>query len=197
MKSAEYKTILYHLSSPIKNTCFDYKHEIPIFLGWKKLQNQKIVDDNLLLYLDTHIMKQLQYQQIYSECGFKGTVPYYSESSLVKTLETIGIGRPSTFASIIQTLIERNYVELTDINGTAFDVVLHKLNEKHQIENIKSTETYGNEKRKLKITNVGIMAIKFLCDNFNDLFSYDYTSKMEDDLDKICNKEIDLSLIHI
>tara|TARA_Y100000022_G_C13253397_1_gene378346 strand:+ start:22 stop:2346 length:2325 start_codon:yes stop_codon:yes gene_type:complete len=189
MKPAEYKTVLYHLSSP-DDLHYDYKHEIPIFLGWKILQNNKSDTDNITLYLDSKINQVIPFNEIYSECCYHGNTPYYNESSLVKTLEKIGIGRPSTFASIIQTLIDRNYVNVTDIEGQTIEVTLYQLQHNNKLVSIKKNETHGSEKRKLKITNIGIMALEFLCNNFNDLFSYDYTSKMEDDLDKICSKEI-------
>ena len=144
------------------------------------MQNTKNNDlDQTTLFLDSNLGKQLHYNEIYSECVFKGNTPYYSESYLVKTLEKIGIGRPSTFASIIQTLIDRNYVVVTDIDGNTLDVILYQLTNDNKLVSIKKKESYGCEKRKLKITNVGIMALEFLCSKFNDLFSYDYTSKME------------------
>jgi DNA topoisomerase-1 len=106
-------------------------------------------------------------------------------------LERKGIGRPSTFASLIATLQEREYVEKTNLEGKEQEthhLLIHTPSTWPPKEEV-IKHTVGAEKNKLRVTPIGREAIQFLAKEFNDLFSYDYTAKMETDLDRIASGE--------
>lgn len=184
MSEYKYKYTGYNINSPLDKVYYEYIHEVPIFLGWKVL-NEKIANDDLTLFLNQQLNKtEIQYSKIYNEIINSKGIPYYSESSLVHKLEEIGIGRPSTFASIVNTIIERKYVEKKDIEGIKYNYKMFTLTPDNiSVTNI--TKTLGSEKNKLLITNIGILCYRFLNNVFNSLFSYNYTADMETELDKI------------
>lgn len=112
----------------------------------------------------------------------------YSEASIIKTLEADSIGRPSTFATILTKLFEKQYINKTDVRGEdkeTRNIILH--NNKIDIE--KATVTIGEEKSKLVPTNVGESVDKFLQDNFSYIIDKCFTAAMEDDLDKIADNK--------
>jgi DNA topoisomerase-1 len=119
-------------------------------------------------------------------------------------LEEKGIGRPSTFASLVDKIQERGYVKKEDVKGIIIDCNDYEL-EDDEIYVIDTKREFGNEKGKLLIQPLGIIVIEFLNKFFNNLFNYEYTKRMEDDLDKIskgnivwyelcrsCNNQIDV-----
>jgi DNA topoisomerase-1 len=126
----------------------------------------------------------VKYNKIYSEVTLHGRHSHYTEAGLIKKLEDLGIGRPSTFATIVDTIIERGYVKKMDIDGIIIKSNEYTLYE-NQIEIIEKEKTFGKERGKLLIQSMGILTIEFLIEHFNSLFSYDYTKKMELDLDEI------------
>lgn len=111
--------------------------------------------------------------------------PYrYTEASLVKQLEELGIGRPSTYAPTISTIISRNYVEKGTIEGVErkyLQVILQKGNLKEKT----LTETVGSDKGKLVPTDIGIIVNDFLVENFKNILDYNFTAKVEQDFDDI------------
>src|SRR5690606_37629282 len=111
--------------------------------------------------------------------------PYrYTEASLVKQLEELGIGRPSTYAPTISTIISRNYVERGTIEGVErkyLQITLQKENLKEKI----LTETVGSDKGKLVPTDIGIIVNDFLVENFKNILDYNFTAKVEQDFDDI------------
>jgi DNA topoisomerase IA len=109
---------------------------------------------------------------------------HYTEASLIKKLEDVGIGRPSTFASLVETLIDRGYVKKGDIEATNLNVTEYVL-EGGLIQEKAVEKKIGGEKGKLVIQPVGIVVAEFLTEHFGSLFAYDYTKAMESDLDKI------------
>ncbi len=108
----------------------------------------------------------------------------YTEASLVKQLEELGIGRPSTYAPTISTIISRNYVEKGTIDGVERKY-LQVILQKNEIKEKTLTETIGSDKGKLVPTDIGIIVNDFLVTHFENIMDYNFTAKVEQDFDDI------------
>ena len=191
MSEAKYYNTPVTITAPNDLT---YKHiiEVPFFLGFTKLieesKTKTIEDQNvgsaLILYIQSSPKKNISYNKIISTLSLHGKQSHYTEASLIKKLEDLGIGRPSTFAMIVHTIIERGYVKKTDIEGITIKTNEYTL-EKNIIQKVEKDKIFGNEKGKLVIQPIGTIVTEFLYSHFCSLFSYDYTKKMEAMLDKI------------
>ena len=108
----------------------------------------------------------------------------YTEASLVKKMEELGIGRPSTYAPTISTIQKREYVTRGDVPGVTqyFNVITLKNN---KITEKKGKENYGAEKGKLLPTDIGILVNKFLLRYFESIIDYNFTANVEKEFDKI------------
>jgi DNA topoisomerase-1 len=111
----------------------------------------------------------------------------YTEATLVRDLEKRGIGRPSTFASLIATIVEKTYVEIKDIPASVENsktYTLNLLNQWPPTEEIFQLKN-GGEKARLMPTALGMTILDFTVKNFPDLFAFDFTASMENRLDKV------------
>ena len=194
MPSAQYNSVSAKISAPIE-TEFIYKCEQPIFLGWQIIEKLKSDDNNLYQYITN--LKQnivMKPKKIDAKFNMNELKSHYTEARLVQLLEEQGIGRPSTFASLVDKIQERKYVEKQNINGKEIECNDYSFNE-NNITEISSKRTFGNEKNKLVIQPLGIIVIDFLLSKFNSLFDYNYTKKMEDELDLIANGKMQWNIL--
>ena len=124
-------------------------------------------------------MEKMEAQQRYTRPPFR-----YNEASLVKKMEELGIGRPSTYAPTISTIQKREYVTKGDVKGTSqeFQIISLKGN---KISEKKGKETIGTEKGKLMPTDIGVLVNKFLLQYFESIIDYNFTANVEKEFDQI------------
>jgi DNA topoisomerase-1 len=203
MAEASFFSVTANISAP-NDLKYSYTSEIIDFPGWKIVENNFSRDNKDYQYLQN--IKEdssIQYKKICSKVTVKGSKMHYTEAKLVQLLEEKGIGRPSTFSSLVDKIQERGYVKKEDIKGKEIICRDFEL-EDGEIYEIENKREFGNEKGKLVIQQLGIIVMEFLDKHFNKLFNYDYTCLLEASLDKVakgellwfelcatCNKEVD------
>lgn len=114
----------------------------------------------------------------------------YTEASLVKKLEELGIGRPSTYAPTISTIQKRGYVERSELEGVVREYVVLQLKQE-QINREVKTEVTGADKGKMVPTDIGMLVNDFLLENFPKVMDFQFTAKVEEEFDLIAGGELD------
>ena len=130
--------------------------------------------------------EKLQNQSITATEKYTRPAARYTEASLVKKLEELGIGRPSTYAPTISTIINRTYVEKGNMEGVERKYVQLSLTSGKVSEKILSENT-GSDKGKLVPTDIGTIVTDFLVKNFGSIMDYNFTAKVEEDFDEIAD----------
>ena len=126
----------------------------------------------------------LSYDNINATQKYTSPPPRYTEASLVKKLEELGIGRPSTYAPTISTIQNRGYVSREDRPGEKRQIkIITLLNDK--ISNSTKTELAGKEKSKLFPQDIGMIVNDFLIENFSEIVDYHFTAEVEEQFDEI------------
>lgn len=115
--------------------------------------------------------------------------PRYTEASLVRRLEELGIGRPSTYAPTIQTIQNREYVVKGDKEGVGRAYTVVSLS-KGKIEEAEKTETVGADRNKLMPTDIGTVVNDFLMEYFPDVLDYNFTASVEKEFDSVAEGEL-------
>jgi len=182
MAPAKYLQLVININGPCE-TLYKYSAEENVFLGWKAVNG--IEEEKYYTYFRNIIEGQINYKKITCKQTLKELKSHHSEAHLVQLLEQKGIGRPSTFSSLLEKIQERNYVTKQNIEGKKIDTQDYTLIANGDISEERGIKEFGNEKNKLVITQTGIFVIEFLLKHFNKLFDYDYTKLMEDNLDNI------------
>ncbi len=136
------------------------------------------------------VNQQLPLVEMRATERFSRPLPRYTEASLVKKLEELGIGRPSTYAPTISTILKRGYVEKRDKEGVIRNFRILKLKE-NKISKISEQETTGAEKSKLFPTDLGLVVTDFLKQYFDDIMDYNFTARIEAEFDEVASGKIE------
>ena len=176
-----------------QDTKFTYTSELIDFPGWKvvskKYANEIKLENKEYQYLQQ--IKQntvIPYKKMCAKVTIKGSKQHYTEARLVQLLEERGIGRPSTFSSLVDKIQERGYVKKDDVKGKELVCKDYELSN-GEIFEIENKREFGNEKGKLVIQPLGTIVMEFIDKHFSEVFNYNYTKDMEDELDKIAKGE--------
>lgn len=162
--------------------------EVILFDGFLKLYTESVDDDHgddqqaVLPQISPD--DTLEYENITATQSFTKAPPRYSEASLVRRLEELGIGRPSTYAPTISTVINRGYVVKQNRDGIKREYETLKL-ENGTVKSKKATETVGREKNRLSPTDIGMVVNDYLESQFAGIMDYNFTAKVEKEFDDI------------
>ena len=167
--------------------------EVVVFDGFLQVYHESTDDDqekeqgNTLLPV-VHLQDALQLKEATATERFTQRPARYTEATLVRRLEELGIGRPSTYAPTIQTIQNREYVIKGDKEGTERAYSILTLNKKGIQESTK-TEMVGADRNKLMPTDIGIVVNDFLMEYFQLVMDYNFTAKVEKEFDAIAEGE--------
>ena len=147
-------------------------------------------DDEIAILPEMHIGDRMSENGITAECKFTSSPSRYSEATLVKKLEELGIGRPSTYAPTISTLTKgRGYIVKGDKTGEKHSVTNLSLS-KGIIKSSVKTETIGAEKGRLLPQDIGMIVTDYLVKNFDTILDYGFTANVEKDFDQIAEGDL-------
>ena len=193
MTNAKIEKTVIEIGNPKLPQHFEAQGEVIVFDGFLKVYGiTKTEDDeeenNEKLLPKVTVGEALDYKKIESTQKFTKPSARYTEAGLVKKLEELGIGRPSTYAPTIQTIQNREYVdkrELIPQEREILKMTLVKAELKKEILN----EKFGGDKNKFVPTDIGEVVNDFLTQNFAEILDYGFTAKVEQDFDNIASGE--------
>jgi len=189
MADAKVLNTLMKLSSDKREEKFSVQATQVLFDGFLKLYMEGTDDqedpEGETILPDLNEGTVMERREIKAECKFTSAPPRYSEPTLVKKLEELGIGRPSTYQSTISTLTSgRGYIVKGDKEGRKIPVTDLSLKDS-TITEVSKTETVGAERGKLLPQEIGMIVADYLEKNFMDIMDYDFTANVEKDFDQI------------
>jgi len=161
--------------------------ELLSFSGFLKVYDYMAAEDKLLPKIaesDTLSLFNSTLRESFSRPRAR-----YTEASLVKEIEKMGIGRPSTFATMITTVQDRNYVTKETREGVSRDYLQIEIKDGAVSESVQS-EVSGAEKNKLFPTNVAYLVVDFLMTNFRNIIGYEFTANLENNFDKVAEGDL-------
>jgi len=173
--------------STTKGLVFEAKGEVVIFDGFLRVYGSK-KDDSLLPLVKSG--ETLRAYEVEARQVFARPPARFTEGALVKKLEELGIGRPSTYATIINTIQVRGYAERGENEGTPRDVVVLKLINKNVEREVEQEKT-GSDRGKLVPTPSGELIASFLSDHFEQVVDYGFTANVEKEFDDIAANKLE------
>ena len=193
MTNAKLEKTVIEIGNPELPQHFEAQGEVIVFDGFLraygiyKNEDEEQEDGDKILP-KVNVGEALAYKKITAVEKFSRPVSRFTEAGLVKKLEELGIGRPSTYAPTIQTIQNREYVDKREIEPKEREIVkltLTKTGLKKEI----LAEKFGGDKNKFVPTDIGIVVNDFLTTNFNEILDYGFTAKVEQDFDEIAKGE--------
>jgi DNA topoisomerase I len=197
MADAELEKTIAKISVSTNNAELTAEGEVLKFEGFIKVYREDVDDEDMdgepssasgqegmLPPLKTG--QQLPLKEMKAIERFTRPLPRYTEASLVKKLEELGIGRPSTYAPTISTILKRGYVEKRDKEGVLRNYQVLRLHN-NKIEKKTEAETTGAEKSKLFPTDLGLVVTDFLNKYFDDIMDYSFTARIEEEFDEVAS----------
>ncbi len=160
--------------------------EVLSFAGFLEVYDYMAAEDKLLPQLDKG--DPLSLLDFNARESFSRAKPRYTEASLVKEIEQMGIGRPSTFATMVTTVQDRNYVTKETRDGVQREFQLIEI-ANGIVSDCTQFEITGAEKNKLFPTNVAYLLVDFLVKNFSNIIGYEFTVNLENNFDKIAQED--------
>jgi len=203
MADAELEKTIAKINISTNNEELTAQGEVLKFPGFLKVYHEDRDDEDINeddtqegMLPPLSVGQQLPLKEMKATERFSRPLPRFTEASLVKKLEELGIGRPSTYAPTISTIQKRGYVEKRDREGVLRDFRVFKLSD-NNVEKITEQETTGAEKSKLFPTDLGLVVTDFLKQYFDDIMDYSFTARIEEEFDEVAegkmkwNKMID------
>lgn len=193
MADAELEKTAIHIN--ISNSPYEFiaSGEVIVFDGFLKVylesSDDEPEDENMTVLPTVKRGETLAYKEILAQQRFSQRPPRYTEASLVRKLEELGIGRPSTYAPTISTIQNRQYVEKDDRPAEKRTYNLIKLKD-DKISDQEKTENTGAEKSKLFPTDIGVVVNDFLTEYFPNILNYNFTAQVEKEFDHIADGDM-------
>ena len=191
MADAELEKTIAKINISTNNEELTAQGEVLKFEGFLKVYREDRDDDDEMNEEDQEgilpplkVGERLELSEMKAIERFSRPLPRYTEASLVKKLEELGIGRPSTYAPTISTILKRGYVEKRDKEGVKRDYTVFVL-KKDMVNKVVEQETTGAEKSKLFPTDLGLVVTDFLKLYFDDIMDYNFTARIEEEFDEV------------
>ena len=177
------------VASDKRKECYGIQSVEILFDGFMKVylesHDDQTSDQEEVVLPDLRKGSRMLEEGVSAQCKFTAPPPRYSEATLVRKLEELGIGRPSTYAATVDTLTRgRGYAVKGDKEGHSFQVTNLSLKGK-DIRATRKTETVGAEKGRLLPQEIGLIVTDYLVQNFTNILDYDFTANVESDFDQV------------
>lgn len=191
MANAKIEKTVIEIGNSALPSHFEAQGEVIVFDGFLKVYGitkteEDDEENNEKLLPKVNVGDILSYKKITATEKYTKPAARYTEAALVRKLEELGIGRPSTYAPTIQTIQNRGYVDKREILPQEREIVKLSLG-KSGIKKEVLTEKFGGDKNKFVPTDIGEVVNEFLINNFNEILDYGFTAKVEQDFDDIAN----------